>query len=89
MLYMIIEHFRNGDPAPVYERFRAKGRLAPEGLTYASSWVTTDYAHCYQLMETDDERLIHQWIANWQDLTDFEVVPVVTSAEAAAANTPA
>lgn len=86
MLYMIIEHFRNGDPAPVYKRFREKGRLAPDGLRYVSSWVTTNYAECYQVMDTDDERLIHEWIANWSDIVDFEIIPVVTSAEAAAAN---
>ncbi len=84
MLFMIIEHYRDGDAAPVYRRFRAQGRLAPEGLKYVSSWVTTDLAHCYQVMECEDESLISEWIARWKDLVDFEVVPVVTSAEAAA-----
>jgi hypothetical protein len=84
MLYMVIEHFRNGDPKPVYARFRERGRLAAEGLTYIASWVTDDFKHCYQVMETDDRALLDQWIANWTDLVDFEVVPVVTSAQAAA-----
>ena len=83
MLYMIIEHYRNGDPKPVYARFRAKGRLAPGGLRYVNSWVTEDLAHCYQVMECDDRSLLDQWIAAWSDLVDFEVLPVVTSAEAA------
>ena len=87
MLYMIVEHFRNGDPRPVYTRFRERGRLAPDGLTYVSSWVTDDYARCYQVMETDDRALLDQWIANWSDLVDFEVIPVVTSAQASAAVT--
>ena len=86
MLYMIVEHFRDGDPKPVYERFRAKGRLAPDGLRYINSWVTDDLAHCYQVMECDDRSLLDQWIAAWSDLVDFEVHPVVTSAEAAAAS---
>jgi len=85
MLYMIVEHFRNGDPKPVYARFRDKGRLAPEGLKYINSWVTDDLAHCYQVMECDDRRLLDQWLAAWSDLVDFEVHPVVTSAEAAEA----
>ena len=85
MLYMIVEHFRNGDPRPVYARFRERGRLAPDGLTYVSSWVTDDYARCYQVMETDDRALLDQWISNWSDLVDFEVIPVVTSAQASAA----
>lgn len=87
MLYMIIEHYRNGDPRPVYARFRAKGRLAPDGLRYVNSWVTEDLAHCYQVMECDDRRLLDEWISAWSDLVDFEVHPVVTSAEAAAAAT--
>lgn len=80
---MVIEHFREGDPRPVYERFRARGRLAPDGLRYVDSWVTEDLAHCYQLMECEDRDLLDQWMAAWADLVDFEVRPVMTSAEAA------
>jgi hypothetical protein len=83
MLYMIIESFKHGDPAPVYQRFRDHGRLAPEGLHYVSSWVTSDLTRCYQLMECDDRRLLEQWMARWHDLVDFEVIPVITSAQAA------
>ncbi|HZS60866.1 MAG TPA: DUF3303 family protein [Gemmatimonadaceae bacterium] len=81
-VYMVVEHFRNGDAAPVYRRFRAQGRLAPEGLTYVSSWVDDDLSRCYQVMETHDRALLDQWIANWSDLIEFEVHPVITSAEA-------
>ncbi len=84
MLFMVIEHFRNQDPGPVYERFRASGRLAPAGLNYVSSWVTDDLRQCYQVMECDDRDLLDAWIANWADLVEFEVHPVVTSAQAAA-----
>lgn len=83
MLYMIIEHFRNGDAAPVYKRFREQGRLAPEGLRYVSSWVSGDLTLCYQVMECEDRALLDQWMDAWSDLVDFEVVPVLTSAEAA------
>ena len=84
MLYMIIEHFRNGNPAPVYERFRARGRLAPEGLRYVNSWVTSDLTTCYQVMECDDRKLLDEWLAAWSDLVEFDVMPVITSAEASA-----
>ena len=87
MLYMIVEHFRNGDPRPVYARFRERGRLAPDGLNYVSSWVTDDYTRCYQVMETDDPALLEQWLANWRDIVDFDVFPVVTSAQASQAIT--
>ena len=87
---MIIERFKGGDARPVYERFRERGRLAPDGLAYVASWVSDDLTTCYQVMETpsgggagDGRALIDQWIANWSDLVEFEVVPVVTSKEAA------
>jgi len=88
MLFMVIEHFRGGDAAPVYRRFRDRGRLAPDGLCYVSSWVTEDLRRCYQVMESDDRALLDQWIAQWEDIVDFEVFPVITSAEAAAAIAP-
>jgi hypothetical protein len=82
MLFMVVEHFRNGDPKPVYDRFRARGRLAPPGLTYVNSWVTEDLTRCYQVMECDDRALLDQWLAAWQDIVQFDVHPVITSAEA-------
>ena len=88
MQYVIIERFRNGDPAPVYRRFRDRGRLAPDGLRYVASWVTEDLTRCYQVMECDDRRLLDDWIANWSDIVEFEVIPAITSAEAAAAVAP-
>ena len=84
MLYMIVEHFRNGDPVPVYRRFRDRGRLAPEGLIYVSSWVDEKLERCFQLMEADDPALLDQWMAEWRDLVDFEVYPVMPSQDAAA-----
>ncbi|MDQ6802083.1 MAG: DUF3303 domain-containing protein [Acidobacteriota bacterium] len=81
MLYIIIENFK--DPVAVYRRFRDRGRVAPDGLNYFNSWVTTDLKRCYQVMECADRHLLDAWIAEWKDLVDFEVIPVVTSAEAA------
>lgn len=83
-LYMVVETFRDGDAVPVYRRFRDEGRLAPEGLRYVDSWTDQAMSRCWQLMETDDRGLLDAWIANWSDITDFEVVPVMTSPEAAA-----
>ncbi len=83
-LYLVIEHFRNGDPRPVYERFAREGRMAPEGLEYVGSWVTDDLRQCYQVMACEDRALLDQWMARWSDLVDFEVRPVLSSSEAAA-----
>lgn len=82
-LYMVIEHFKQGDAVPVYRRFRERGRMLPDGLEYVSSWIDHRLEHCYQLMETDDRTLIDKWIAGWSDLADFEVHQVLTSAQAA------
>ncbi len=80
---MVVEHFRNGDSASVYRRFRERRRMAPEGLTYISSWVDEGLTTCYQVMETADRSLLDQWMHNWADLVEFEVHPVMTSQEAA------
>lgn len=87
-LYMVIESFRGGDPVPVYRRFRERGRLTPDGLRYIDSWVSADFSRCYQLMECEDRRLFELWIAHWEDLVQFEVVPVVASPEAVETITP-
>ena len=85
---MIIETFRNGDALPVYRRFQAEGRLAPDGLRYVASWVTDDLRRCFQIMECEDRRLLSEWTARWEDLVEFEIIPVMTSAEAVAAIAP-
>ena len=80
MYYLVIERFHDRDPLPVYQRFRAQGRLMPAGLEYVSSWITEDLSLCYQVMEAPDRGLLEQWMARWSDLMDFEVIPVLTSA---------
>jgi hypothetical protein len=82
-LYLVLERFRNADATPVYRRFRERGRMAPEGLSYIASWVTDDLSTCYQIMETADRALLEEWMSHWSDLVDFEVRPVITSKEAA------
>ena len=87
-LYMVVEHFKGRNAVPVYRRFRDKGRMMPEGLVYVSSWVDHNFERCYQLMETHDRLLLDAWMANWSDLIDFEVHPVVPSKEAVEKITP-
>jgi len=79
MMFMVIERFHDRNAEPVYRRFREHGRMMPDGLRYVASWIETNFNRCFQLMECDDERLFADWIANWNDLADFEVVPVATS----------
>jgi hypothetical protein len=82
MRYMVIERFVQG-ARPVYERAAEKGRMLPNGLVYLDSWIDESLERCFQLMETDDPALFDQWIANWSDIAEFEVVPVIESATAA------
>jgi hypothetical protein len=88
MLFMVIEHFKNHDAAPVYLRFREQGRMMPEGLNYIDSWTESNFGRCFQLMECDDPQLFAEWTAHWEDLVDFEIVPVISSKEAASAMAP-
>jgi hypothetical protein len=84
MLFMVIEHFKGRDPEPVYARFRAQGRMAPDGLKYHGSWIEPNFSRCFQVMECDDIALLMQWIGRWRDLVDFEVIAVAPSAVTAA-----
>ena len=83
MLFMVIEKFRNQNARAVYVRFREQGRMLPDGLKYVDSWVEASFDRCFQIMECDDPRLFQQWVIKWQDLVDFEIVPVVPSKQTA------
>jgi hypothetical protein len=83
VLFHVTERYRNGDPAPVYRRFRERGRMAPDGVEYVASWVTDDLDTCFQVMAAESREALDAWIERWSDLVDFEVARVITSAEAA------
>ena|SRR5688572_19217595 len=85
MLFMVVETFKNHDLKAIYGRLRERGRSMPDGLNYINSWVDASGGKCFQLMETDNITLFQQWIANWQDLVDFEVIPVVQGKDTGAA----
>lgn len=88
MLFIVIERFREGKAKEVYRRCEERGRMLPEGLTYLNSWVEINCDRCFQLMECDDPSLFQQWVVCWQDLVEFEIVPVVPSSETSAAIAP-
>lgn len=85
MQFMVIETFRNQDGKAVYRRFRDKGRMVPEGVTFVSSWVSADLGRCFQVMECDDVALLQRWVTAWSDLVAFEIVPVTAGKDTAAA----
>jgi len=82
MLFMIIETFHHDKVKQLYQRFDEKGRQLPEGVQFINSWIDEEITMCFQVMECDDLSLLRQWIDKWDDLADFEIIPVLTSAEA-------
>lgn len=82
MLYMVIERFHPGKVKELYKRFDEKGRMMPKGVHYLNSWINEDVSICYQVMESESEEDLQEWISHWNDLADFEVIPVITSAQA-------
>jgi hypothetical protein len=83
MLFMVIERFKNRNAQAVYSRLKEKGRMMPDGLKYVGSWVENNFDRYFQLMECDDPSLFQQWLVHWEDLGEFEIIHVVSSAEAA------
>ncbi len=81
MLFMVIENFKDGDARAIGERFKRGGRMLPAGLTYHASWMDSTGVRCFQVMETADPELLQTWVSRWNDLIDFEIVSVETSAE--------
>lgn len=78
---MVIERFKNGDPKPIGDRFRKQGRMLPEGVEYQTSWIDPVAGRCFQIMEAPNLESLDEWTRQWDDLVDFEIVPVLTSAE--------
>jgi hypothetical protein len=79
---MILEQFKTAGAIDVYRRARDQGRMMPDGLEYVSSWVDFDFTRCFQLMKTENRKLLDEWIDHWKDLVDFQIIPVQTSTDA-------
>ena len=79
---MIIERFKKDKVRKLYERFDKQGRLLPEGVVYLDSWIDENVDICFQLMESESVVMIYEWVNKWNDLADFEIVPIISSAEA-------
>lgn len=81
MFFMVIEHFKNGDPKPIQEKLLHEGQMMPVDLVYHSSWVDPVNARCFQLMETEEIEYLRRWMSSWEELIDFEIIPVIDSKE--------
>lgn len=81
MLYMVIEEFKKGKIEQLELRFKQRGRMLPDGVVYHASWIDARNLRCYQVMESPDRGLMKTWMSNWDDLVDFEIIPVVPSSQ--------
>jgi L-amino acid N-acyltransferase YncA len=77
MRFMVIERFRHGDPAPVGERFRTRGRMMPDGVAYEASWIDPAGMRCFQLVQATSREALDAWVAHWNDIVDFEIAELV------------
>ncbi len=55
--------------------------MLPQDVTYHASWMDSAGTRCFQLMEAQHPQSLATWVSHWDDLVDFEIVPVLTSAE--------
>ena len=73
---MVIEKFKTGCKDKIYERLKTNGRMLPDGLIYLDSWLEFQGKRCFQLMETNNEYLFDERVKKWNDLVDFEIIPL-------------
>ena len=61
--------------------FMVIGRMLPHDVNYRASWVDPRGARCFQVVEARDSESLDAWVSCWDDLIDFEIVPVESSTE--------
>ena len=77
MQYMVVERFRDGDPVPVYRRFREQGRMAPDGPSLCDGLGRRGSALAvFRSWNARIPRCSEQWTARWADVVEFEIFPV-------------
>lgn len=81
MLFMVIERFKRGDPRPVGERFKTCGRMLPASVNYQASWMDATGSQCFQIIDAPSLQALNEWASRWNDLVDFDIIPVVPSAD--------
>ena len=86
MLFMVIERFK--DAELLSQRFQRQGRMLPEHVSYQASWMVADGGRCFQIMEAPDQETLMTWVRRWNDIVDFEIIPVMTSQEYWASKAP-
>ena len=79
---MVIERFKDSDA--VRRRFAEHGRMMPDDVRYINSWIQMDGNICYQVMEAASAERLNDWTKHWEDIVDFKIIPVMTSAQFAA-----
>jgi len=93
VLYIVIGRFRRGfggrgnRPATVPTGEPPASRET-DGLKFLGSWVEAGVRRCFQVVECEELAALQRWAAQWRYCVDFEVIPVIPSAEAVIALQP-
>jgi len=72
-------------PKPSTGACATRAARCPTAWFFISSHVSADLGRCFQLMQASDATLLQRWVAEWSDLAQFEIVPVVAGSDTATA----
>lgn len=64
-------------------RFLDTGAPPPGGVNMIGRWHSLDGAHGFIIAESADPLAVFAWVAEWTDVVNFTVTPVLGDAEAA------
>lgn len=85
MKFMISWKIAPGHHKPAAEGFLKSGAPMPDGLTMIGRWHAPGSASGWALVEAKNPNPLYEHIAQWANLLEFQVTPVVEDGEAAQA----
>jgi hypothetical protein len=78
MLFMITYAFAPDARNSAQERFKKTGGMPGAGVKFHGRWHALAGGHGFVLAEGNDSVAIGRWMQEWNDLLEFEVIPVNT-----------
>ena len=86
MKVMVVWKAVPGKYKPLIEQFLSGGGQVPAGATTVGRWHTPGSTRGWHLIEADDLTRVAQHVAEWADLLEVDVYPVIGDAEVGAAS---
>ncbi len=83
MKFMMTYDFTADDSEDTKARFLETGAPAPKGVTLLGRWHAVAGRCGFLLVESDDAAALFKYSAEWRDLLDLEIYPVVEDETAA------